>query len=151
MLKKWLWDRDRLPAQVLILAGHQSPAILTPDRGGQESLHGKLGLWKAIITTVAGSSQVEWTRLHIPPYLQPNELPSTALPQPHISVILSVKTARQEKLPRSTLWGQGCSSLAVPSPCPPSSQCWQREMDDKAHTLPPLPLPFPRPLLHNNW
>lgn len=55
---------DGLPDQVLMLAGHQIPAIPTPDKGGQEALQGKPGLQEAIFSMMAESSQAEWTRLH---------------------------------------------------------------------------------------
>lgn len=42
-------EESQLPAQALTFAGLQSPAILTSNTGGQESLYGKLDLWKAMI------------------------------------------------------------------------------------------------------
>lgn len=118
---------DGLPDQVLTLAGHQIPAIPTPDRGGQESLQGKLGLLEAMLSMMAGSSQAEWARLHTYPCLQPSEVPSTAPSPTSHPCDFVINTGRQEKLLQSIPWGRGYS-LAVPAPCPPSSQGLQGGM-----------------------
>lgn len=58
--------------------------------GGWETLHGKLGLWKAMITTVADNSRAEWTRLNISQCLKHSEVPGTAA-QRHTPVTLPGK------------------------------------------------------------